>query len=83
MAVRFGGSNAQRDVITQTLIEAALRGGDAALGRALASERARLRPGSPATWLVQARALDVAGAGGEAAQARDRALRLRARLLAA
>ncbi len=83
VAVRFGGSNAQRDVLTLTLVEAALRCKDAALARALASERARLRPGSPATWLVQARALDVAGAGEEAAQARDRALRLRARLLAA
>lgn len=82
-AVRFGGSNAQRDVLAQTLIEAAMRGGDAALARALASERARLRPGSPATWVVQARALDLAGAPDEAASARDRALRLRARLLAA
>lgn len=82
-AVRFGGSNAQRDVLTQTLLEAALRGGDAALARALASERARLRPGSPATWVVQARALDLAGASDEAAGAREQALRLRARLLAA
>lgn len=83
VAHRFGGSNAQRDVLTLTLIEAASRGGNAALARALASERARLRPGSPATWLVQARALDLAGAGDEAAQTRDRALQLRARLLAA
>ena len=46
-AHRFGGSHAQRDVIDLTLIEAALRGGDAALAGALAAERQALRPRSP------------------------------------
>jgi hypothetical protein len=45
-AHRFGGSHAQRDVIDLTLIEAALRGGDAPLGKALAAERAAIRPQS-------------------------------------
>ena len=53
-AHRFGGSHAQRDLLDLTLIEAALRGGDPALGAALARERAALRPASPlACRLVQ------------------------------
>jgi hypothetical protein len=43
---RFGGSNAQRDVIDLTLIEAAIRSGDRPLARALAAERAARRPDS-------------------------------------
>ena len=35
----FGGSHAQRDIIHRTLIEAALRGGDQAMARALTQER--------------------------------------------
>ena len=44
---RFGGSNAQRDVLARTLLEAAIRGGDDALARALASERFTMKPTSP------------------------------------
>lgn len=40
----FGGSHAQRDVIDLTLLEAALRGGELQLARALANERCALRP---------------------------------------
>ncbi len=40
----FGGSHAQRDIIDLTLLEAALRGGDLHLARALANERCALRP---------------------------------------
>jgi hypothetical protein len=47
-ANRFGGSHAQRDVLDLTLIEAALRDGQQALARALAAERADLKPESPA-----------------------------------
>jgi tetratricopeptide (TPR) repeat protein len=47
IAHRFGGSHAQRDLIDLTLIEAAIRGGDAALAAALAAERAAIRPHSP------------------------------------
>jgi tetratricopeptide (TPR) repeat protein len=47
IAHRFGGSHAQRDLIDLTLIEAAMRGGDASLATALAAERAALKPHSP------------------------------------
>ncbi len=47
IAHRFGGSHAQRDLLDLTLIEAAHRGGDTALVRALAAERLRVRPASP------------------------------------
>ena len=75
---RFGGSNAQRDVITLTLIEAALRGGRAKLARALTAERTDLKPSSPFNWALAARA--HAGAGDEAAagRARQRMARLQA-----
>lgn len=48
-AHRFGGSHAQRDLVDQTLIEAARLAGDRPLAAALAAERAALRPhGVPA-----------------------------------
>jgi len=47
IAHRFGGSHAQRDVLDLTLLEAALRGGDAATARAFAMERADRKPASP------------------------------------
>jgi len=40
----FGGSNAQRDVLSRTLLEAALRAGDKALARTLAEERVAQKP---------------------------------------
>jgi hypothetical protein len=43
-AHRFGGSHAQRDLIDQTLLKAAERGGQDALAAALAFERLCLRP---------------------------------------
>lgn len=46
----FGGSHAQRDVINRTLLEAALRAGDADLSAALISERLEQRPSSPYNW---------------------------------
>jgi len=46
-AHRFGGSHAQRDVISLTLIEAALRSGQARMARALVAERRSLKPSSP------------------------------------
>jgi predicted Zn-dependent protease len=80
-AVRFGGSNAQRDVLSLTLLEAALRGGDASLAHALATERTRLRPANPAGWVAAARALEAAGRSSDAARAREQAARLRVRLV--
>jgi hypothetical protein len=47
VAHRFGGSHAQRDLIDLTLIEAAIRSGDAPLADALTAERAAIRPHSP------------------------------------
>ena len=43
-AHRFGGSHAQRDIVTLTLIEAALRSGDAIRARHYTAERL-VRPG--------------------------------------
>jgi hypothetical protein len=47
-AHRFGGSHAQRDVLDLTLIEAALRGGEVQLAKALIAERIAAKPTS--TW---------------------------------
>ena len=47
VASRFGGSNAQRDIIALTLIEAALRAGQTPLARALAAERTDLEADEP------------------------------------
>jgi len=46
LAQRFGGSHAQRDLITLTLIEAAIRGGDGARARHYAAERLVHKPAS-------------------------------------
>ncbi|MEM7172114.1 MAG: tetratricopeptide repeat protein [Pseudomonadota bacterium] len=54
----FGGSYAQRDVISLTLIEAALRAKRYNLAHALLAERIALKPSSPLNWRSMARALD-------------------------
>ena len=59
IAYRFGGSHAQRDVIDLTLIEAALRSGRAAMAKALAAERAAIRPKSPLARLFVSRAAEL------------------------
>lgn len=58
IASRFGGSNAQRDVIDQTLAEAAARARRPNLSRALRSERLLLRAESP--WLLGRRGVRAA-----------------------
>ncbi|MDP3899150.1 MAG: tetratricopeptide repeat protein [Mesorhizobium sp.] len=63
IAHRFGGSHAQRDVIDLTLIEAAIRSGDAALATQLTTARAHARPDSPLSHLFVRRAEAVAAAG--------------------
>lgn len=72
VAHRFGGSHAQRDVLALTLVEAALREGQADLARSLAAERTAAKPGSPFNWRLTARALRLAGdeAGAVAAEKR-------------
>lgn len=59
IAHHFGGSHAQRDVLSLTLIEAAIRAGHARLARALAAERAALKPDSPFTRTVIGRVADL------------------------
>lgn len=44
---RFGGSNAQRDAVARTLLEAAVRAGNHPLAEALVSERLALKDASP------------------------------------
>lgn len=56
IAHRFGGSNAQRDVIALTLVEAALRAGRSRLAVALAAERTAAKPTSPFNRSLAARA---------------------------
>jgi tetratricopeptide (TPR) repeat protein len=79
---RFGGSHAQRDALQRTLLEAAIRGGQFDLARALVSERLSLRDTSVYSWRQRARLLDAAGGDG-AAEARDAAIRYEARFAAA
>ncbi len=62
IAHRFGGSHAQRDVIDLTLIEAAMRAGDAPLARALTAERADARHESPLSQLFLQRAAHMRAA---------------------
>jgi tetratricopeptide (TPR) repeat protein len=53
VAQRFGGSHAQRDLIDQTLLAAAARGGRRNIGRALVNERTMAKPVTPLTrhWI--------------------------------
>jgi hypothetical protein len=60
IAHRFGGSHAQRDVIDLTLVEAAIRSGNAPLAAALVAERQNLRPDSPLSALFTKRAGEIA-----------------------
>jgi hypothetical protein len=45
----MGGSNAQRDAVARTLLEAAIRTGESDLARAIASERTDTNPADPYT----------------------------------
>ncbi|HYD87068.1 MAG TPA: tetratricopeptide repeat protein [Vitreimonas sp.] len=47
LAQRFGGSHAQRDILSLTAMHAALRGGFAAAAEAIAAERLAHKPQSP------------------------------------
>ena len=47
IAQRFGGSHAQRDILTLTVLHAALRGGMKQSAEALAAERVAHKPESP------------------------------------
>ena len=69
----MGASHAQRDVFAQLLLECAIRGGDWALARGLASER--LTWGNPGVgvWRKYAEVLEGIGDGSGAAIARQKA----------
>lgn len=56
IASRFGGSHAQRDLLTLTLIEAAIRGGRTSLARHYIAERNVHKPASGWGWRLLARA---------------------------
>lgn len=56
IAHRSGGSNAQRDILSLTALEAACRAGDARLAGAFAAERIAARPESPFNRSALARA---------------------------
>lgn len=47
LAQRFGGSHAQRDILTLTSLHAAIKGGLAATAEAFAAERLAHKPQSP------------------------------------
>ncbi|NQV80826.1 MAG: tetratricopeptide repeat protein [Alphaproteobacteria bacterium] len=57
----LGGSNAQRDVFAQTIIDCALRAKDFSQARALLAERVANLPGSPWSWKQYAVALNACG----------------------
>ena len=54
-AHRFGGSHAQRDLLTLTLIEAAIRAGQVSLARHYLAERLVHKPASALGWRLLAR----------------------------
>lgn len=56
-AHRFGGSHAQRDVLTLTLIEAAIRSSQPALARHYIAERTVHKPSSAWGWRLLARTI--------------------------
>ncbi len=55
-ASRFGGSHAQRDALTLTLVEAAIRSGQSGLARHYIAERTVHKPASGWGWRLHARA---------------------------
>ena len=54
-AFHFGGSHAQRDVLSWTVIEAMLRDGQHTRARALINERLELKPNTPQSWYMSSR----------------------------
>jgi tetratricopeptide (TPR) repeat protein len=72
----FGGSHAQRDLIEQTLLAAALHCGRRDLARALAGERLGRKETSPSNWRWMARAWRSLGRAAQADAADRRASEL-------
>lgn len=61
MLYRCGGSHAQRDVLHQTLLEAAIRAGRRDEARNMATERVTIRPDSPVNWKFCAKLATASG----------------------
>jgi tetratricopeptide (TPR) repeat protein len=66
IAQRFGGSHAQRDIISLTLLQAAIRGGMKPAAEAFSAERLTLKPQSPWAARLSRQARNI-GAGQPAA----------------
>ena len=64
-ANRMGGSHAQRDMVSWTLTEAAIRLGDRALAEAFVAERLSWKPESPINraWTIRTEQLKRNSAG--------------------
>jgi len=62
IAQRFGGSHAQRDILSLTALHAALRGGLAASAEAFAAERLAHKPHSPWAGRLARRARELSAA---------------------
>ena len=73
MTHRLGGSFAQRDIISWTLLEAALRAKRYDLALGLANERTALKPTSVQNWRAVARAFRGLGDKGKADRADSKA----------
>ena len=80
---RFGGSHAQRDVLQRTIVEAAIRSGNARLAGALLRERLSARGSSVYSWSRYAHVLLSSGDTGGAMSAEQQATLWRERFAAA
>ncbi len=69
----FGGSHAQRDVVLQTLLVAALKAGNSGVAKTLLNERLEAKPRSPYNWLKQADLLEQMGERLEGVVAKEKA----------
>lgn len=76
-AIEFGGSEAQRDVLDRTLVEAAIRAGRSDIANALASERVHINPNNPYNWSKMSEALRLSHAVRRAADSAATAETLR------
>jgi tetratricopeptide (TPR) repeat protein len=77
IAHRFGGSNAQRDILAWTLVEAALRGGRYDLAESLCNQRLAQKSTSLQNWQMAARAHTGLGHGDAASHAQKQIDRIR------
>ncbi|MFT5658547.1 MAG: tetratricopeptide (TPR) repeat protein [Gammaproteobacteria bacterium] len=68
-AFNFGGSHAQRDVLSWTVIEAMLRAGQFDRARAVLNERLELKASSPQNWCMVGRAYNGLGRSKDASAA--------------